>query len=349
MKIKYVSYAPSFTSDRRKIDVQGHIGTMYDNIHGKKSTFTPKNIIDTVEINNVKKVLVSSLSSLNPENSQYFQSETVSANEMRGLVGNDKVKLYPLLSCQPGISKTTADIEKLLDKGGFFGLKFHPTNTQKSIKDYFEIYSKYLSVAEKRELPCVFHSATDGFSDPVQIIRLAEEHPRLPVILYHVDLGAKPEMMSKTIDSISNSVKSGKSNIFVDISWLTDLWDNTESNKSLIRQTLEKIGVDRVLFGSDTPIAEMGDAKKYRQFSDFVENIVKETFGADVADKVFYQNAENLFFNKAGNIVETQVKNTSEKIFPTKGGLIFLGALTVGAIGFMFKFFHSDKSMQNNG
>ena len=39
MKIQRVSFSnPSFGSNRKKFDVQGHIGTMYDN--GQKVTYT---------------------------------------------------------------------------------------------------------------------------------------------------------------------------------------------------------------------------------------------------------------------------------------------------------------------
>lgn len=349
MKIQSVS--PSFTSNRRKIDVQGHVGNMYDSVHNTNSAFSAQNIIDTVEINGVKKVLVSSVSGLNPKESQFYQSETDCAKEIAQLKGNEKVAMYPLISCQPGITSDTSVIESLVDNGEFYGMKFHPSITKKSVKDNFEIYSKYLDVAEKKGLPCVFHSVTDGFSNPAEIIKLAEQHPKLPVVLYHIDLAAGFEQMSKTIDEISNSVKAGKSNLFVDISWLTGLWDNAETNKNIIKQTLEKIGAGRVLFGSDTPIAEMGDRKKYEQFTDFVENIVKETCGEETVDKVFYQNAEDLFFNKKWleKPVQEQVKKASEKIFPSKGMLIFGGAVVLGACAFMVKTFHSDKNTQNNG
>lgn len=297
-------YNPSFGSSRPKFDVQAHVGVMFDNLHNCKQNYNAQNIIDTVEGNNVKKVLVSSLSGLNPLGSDLFHSETDSAKEMEHLVGNDKVKLYPLLSCHPGISKDVNAISEFAKSGKFYGLKFHPTNTQQSVRDNFDTYSKYLSLADKEGLPCVFHSITDGKSDPVEIIRLAENHPKLPVILYHIDLMANPEQMGKTIDNISNSVKAGKSNLFIDISWLTGLFDNAEQNKNTIKQALEKLGSERILFGSDAPIGEMGDKEKYGQFSDFVEETVKEFYKdkPDVAEKaldnVFYNNAEDIFIEK---------------------------------------------------
>ena len=44
------------------------------------------------------------------------------------------------------------------------------------------MYSQYMSLALKNGLACVFHSVTDGKSDPEQIIKLAEKYPKLPVV-----------------------------------------------------------------------------------------------------------------------------------------------------------------------
>lgn len=355
MKIQSIQ-SPSFGNNRQKFDVQGHVGSMFDNLHNCKQNYNSQNIIDTVESNNVRKILVSSLSGLNPQDSDAFQSELNSAKEMEIITGNGNVKIYPLISCQPGISKDISVVEKLIGGGKFYGMKFHPSNTQKSVKDNFEAYSKYLSLAEEKGLPCVFHSITDGKSDPADIIRLAEKHPKLPVVLYHIDLMASPEQMSKTIDNISSSVKSAKSNIFVDISWLTGLFDNSEQNKNTIKQALEKIGPERILFGSDTPIEEMGDKEKYGKFADFVEDSVKEFYKNKPEDaekalnNIFYDNAEELFINKKWY----QKPLTKEvKSSPCKKGLwIAAGAAAIGIIALTAKSLCDDakkaKAVENN-
>ena len=305
MKIQSVNfYNPSFTSDRRKFDVQGHIGSTYDGLWKRDSHYTPQNLIDTAQNNNVQKILVSTLSGLNPQGSTFYKSEQNAADEMINLKGNGKVTFYPLLSCQPGISQNTDTAKALLEKHKFYGLKFHPTMTEMPIADNFEIYSDYMTLAQNKGLPCVFHSITDGKSNPAQIIELAEKHPKLPVVLYHVDLMSAPGQMAETIDNISSSVKNGRSNLFVDISWLTDFDGKGEESKNTIRQLLEKIGADRILFGSDAPIGEMGDKDKYRQFTDFVENTVKEFYkdkpdeAENALNKIFYDNAEEVFINK---------------------------------------------------
>ena len=340
MKIQSVKlYSLSFTSDRRKFDVQGHIGSTYDNLWKKETHYTSQNVIDTVEVNNVKKVLVSTLSGLNPNGSQFFKSEQQAADEIRNLKGNDKVSLYPLLSCQPGISKNTDTVKKLIEQNQFYGLKFHPSMTEMPIKDNFEIYSNYLELADKKGLPCVFHSITDGKSDPSQIIKLAEKYPKLPVVLYHIDLMSTPEQMSKTIDEISNSVKNNKSNIFVDISWLTDFNGKGEQNKNILKQVLEKIGADRMLFGSDTPLGEMGDKEKYRKFTDFVENTVKDFYknnpdkAEKVLNKIFYDNAEEIFIDKKWYVqAAKQAKKMSSKTIALIGAGVIIAAAIIGKV-----------------
>ncbi len=360
MKIQSVQMlSPSFKGDRRKFDVQGHVGEMYDGIHNKTFNYTAQNIIDTVEINNVKKVLVSSVSGLNAEGSEKFMSELNAAQEIQRIAGNGNVKLYPLLSCQPGISKGIGVAENILKTGNFVGMKFHPTNTDKAIKDNFDAYAAYLSLAEDKAMPCVFHSVTDGKSDPVDIIRLAERHKKLPVVLYHIDLMSTPEQLMKTIDNISESVKGGKSNLYVDVSWLTGLWENAEQNKNVIKHALDKIGPERILFGSDTPIAEMGDKEKYGKFADFIEETVKEFYNGkpqeaeSALNKIFYDNAEDIFINRNWyeNPVE-QTKQTVKKSFPKKGLMLFGGAVALGVLAFAAKKLYTNakhaKEYENN-
>ncbi len=360
MKIHSIGYHNlSFTSNRCKFDIQGHIGSMHDGLHNCNSYYNVQNIIDTVEPHNVKKVLVSSVSALNPEGSDLFKSEINGAKEMALVTGNENVKIYPLISCQPGIAKDTSVLEKLLEGTKFYGMKFHPTNTKKSVKDNFEIYSKYLDLAEKKGLPCVFHSTTDGMSDPAEIIKLAEKHPKLPVILYHIDLMAQPERMKKAIDNIAESLNCKKSNVFVDISWLTPLFGKGDENKNIINYAVEKLGADRIMFGSDAPIAEMGDKAKYGEFADFVENTIKEFYKNKpeeeerVLNKIFYDNAQEVFIDKKWYkpVCENTIKKS--KLSASQKGWIAAGAaVLIGGIALVAKVISDDrkkaKASENN-
>lgn len=193
-----------------------------------------------------------------------------------------------------------------------------------------------------------FHSITDGKSDPVEIIKLAEQHPKHPIILYHIDLASQPEQMARTIDNISNSVKAGKSNLFIDISWLTNLWDNAEQNKNTIKQALKKLGADRILFGSDTPITEMGNRDNYGKFADFVEDTVKEFYtdkpkeGEKALNKIFYDNAEELFINKNWFNAKSQPSKSKALLIGVGVGIAAIAAIAL-------KCLHgADKTVENS-
>ena len=168
-----------------------------------------------------------------------------------------------------------------------------------------------------------------------------------------------PEQLMKTIDNISESVKAGKSNLFVDVSWLTGLWDNAEQNKNVIKHALDKIGPDRILFGSDTPIAEMGDKEKYGKFADFIEETVKEFYNGkpqeaeSALNKIFYDNAEGIFINKSWYEKPVQqTQQTVKKALPKKGMMILGGAVVLGLIAFAAKAINANakqtKANENN-
>ena len=115
-----------------------------------------------------------------------------------------------------------------------------------------------------------------------------------------------------------------------------------KQNKNTIKQALEKIGPERILFGSDTPIAEMGDKEKYGKFADFVEDTVKEFYKDKPEDaekalnNIFYDNAEEVFINKKWyqSSLKKEVKKASSS---KKGLLIAAGVAAAGIIAIAVK------------
>ncbi len=355
-------YSPSFQSSRTKFDAQAHVGRMYDNLLHQETNYNIDHLLNVLSDNNVKKVLVSDLSGLNASDSDKFVSEMHSSEYMDKIDGNGKVKVYPLISCQPGITESPEIIERLIINSNYVGMKFHPTNTNQPIAQNFEKYSKYMELAEKKGLACVFHSVTDGKSDPDNIIKLAEAHPKLPVVLYHVDLSASPERMSKTIDNIAESINQGKSNLYVDISWLTG-FNNKDGDKKVIIELLDKLGPKRILFGSDAPISDMGDSAKYGKFADFVEDTVKGYYNGKtkneidkILDRIFYDNTQDIFVDKlwfknlqklAGSQGKTFFERHRKSCLAGIAGAIGFVALLGKAIYDERKFNHSKKVHQS--
>lgn len=179
-----------------------------------------------------------------------------------------------------------------MNKNKFYGLKFHPSLTKFPIKNNENAYLKYFELAEKKKIPCLFHCASDGYSNPKDIIELAKKYPKLPVVLYHTDLtGDKYE----AIDKISDVIDKKEANLFIDLSWIFD--------NNLLKYAINKLGEDKIMFGTDTPIAEMG---KHQNYKDYIENITavineyfKENGQQDkipvATNKIFFDNANKLF------------------------------------------------------
>ena len=293
MKISFCANSNIFP--KQIIDIHGHIGTFFDGIHQKFSTFTPEQIVDTVTLsqgNKVKNVFISNINGLTPD-----KINEISANEEVLNVCNLKGKniLLPLASCLPKNPNGTKDIEKVLNKNKFYGLKFHPSLTKFPIQNNENAYLKYFELAQKKELPCLFHCTSDGFSNPENIISLAKKYPKLPIVLYHIDLtGDKFE----AIDKISEALDKKEANLFIDISWIFD--------NNLLKYAIDKLGIDRIMFGTDTPIAEMGKVKNYSDYIKNIASVINEYFEEKnnpqmidkAIDNIFYNNAKNLFIKQ---------------------------------------------------
>ena len=170
------------------IDIHGHIGSFFDGVHQKISTFKPEVILDTISFsdkNKVENVFISNINGLvsNKSNEIFANEEVLNICNSKG-----KNVLLPLASCIPNNPNGTKDIEKVLKKHKFYGLKFHPSLTKFPVKNNEKAYLKYFKIAQKNNMPCLFHCTSDGFSNPEDIIELAKKYPKLPIVLYHTDL-----------------------------------------------------------------------------------------------------------------------------------------------------------------
>jgi len=273
---------------------------------------------------------------------------------------------------------SAAAIRQLLNEneGKFVGLKFHPEGLPLIAND--SMYDDYLKLAEAKKLPCLFHSqvnidwkpdATGNFipnvveeisqwsnSDPQFIYELAKRHPKVPVILGHTGAGGALAH-KKAIDVLVESIENNDAKLYCDISWMdfqNDLpVENSKSLVELIQRLKEKNALDRILFGTDSALGcyggrfaeengRMVPAKEaYERTVSTVKTTIKQNFGDeadDIIQKIFYDNADELFFKKgrakdknvsfgssdAKNQNATQVVKNMNK---TRTGLLFAGAL----------------------
>lgn len=230
-------------------------------------------------------------------------------------------QLIPFVVCQPGYG-CADNIELLINAypGVIKGLKFHPACLECSAND--ASYFPYLKLAQKYNLPCLFHSEVlsdevgnlvrNGVSDPVYIYETAQRFPKVPVILGHMGLGGgKAHEAAEEV--LIESINKGNSNLYADLAWVD--WDNPE--KPHIVDIIDKLlntskgdKTERLLFGTDAPLGVFGEKalKQKDAYDNNIKNIkyaIHKNFGDD-ADKlisrIFYRNSKKLLNNSGINL-----------------------------------------------
>ena len=342
------------------IDMHAHTGSLSDTMKFGSDALDvfvkePLQNGDTVE-----KMIVSNLDSI------------VDGGRLNEIEGNNAIleicknnpKLSPLAVCQPGRTDGNPnEIRKLLSTNKFAGLKFHPLRLTLNADD--RLYDAYLELAKEKNLPCLFHSEValewgkDGScrfssninpSDPRLIYNLAKRHPTVPVILGHTGAGGDLAHQ-KAIGIIIDSIKNSDAKLYADISWM-DFAPNGSPEypkKNLIDliKKLKQLGkTDRILFGTDAPlgcygsqnpISNLPPKQAYEKTVDVIKSAIRENFddAEDLIHKIFYQNAQDLFFAPKTQKI---AKNTNKKL---AGILLLATALVTGAVIYLHSKMHA--------
>jgi len=334
---------------------------MYDNNHFDSFFKSPLevNVNGVKQQDNVEKVIVSNLDCLIRNGMK---------NELEGnkalLDFCAKNPLYnPLAVCQP--SKTggnAANINKLLreNPNKFVGLKFHPRDFNLPADN--KAYRAYMRLAERFKLPCVFHSdvnldqsgkVIDDISSPQRIYTAAREFPDIPVVMAHMGAGRAPMAHDEAIDVLEQSLKNKDAKLYVDLSWVDWGEDGLSNSKQpsvvkLLKMLQEYNATDRVLFGTDAPLGCYGEKlagglspkQAYEKTVGDLKTVIKENFAKDadeLINKVFYKNAEALFFKKEwlNSAEDLQHAPSISKI-----ALIAVGAIAgLSAVSYVFNRF----------
>lgn len=124
-----------------------------------------------------------------------------------------------------------AEAERMIDKHGARGLKFHPWIQGQSVSQ--PTMDALAELAAARDVPLYFHDGTPAYSMPSQMAGIARRHPRTKVVLGHCGL---LELWREALDALR----------------LPNVWGclcgpHTEA----IRQFLNRADRSRLMWGSD--------------------------------------------------------------------------------------------------
>lgn len=179
-------------------------------------------------------------------------------------------RLIGLYTIHPWFPPQAEDFVNAVRKQGFRGLYMDPIRQGFSLGERAVFYP-WLELAEKLEVPLMCMSAAEVFSSPVFFAQMAENFPRLNIIM---------ERMGLQYDNASAvQIVKKYSNVYTETSASMDF--------NAIR-TIKAAGAHKVLLGSGTPHAGVFELEIKK-----VINATKDIPGGQ--EQVLYKNALKLF------------------------------------------------------
>lgn len=180
-------------------------------------------------------------------------TDTAMTNEYIAKCAKQNGALFPLMVAGGGRIEPEI-LEERLDAGGFLGYKVYLNwigNDYQNIKveDMLTRFEKEL--ADSRRLVVLLHVPSSGrLADPeIQqgVINLAKECPNASVVLAHCGRCYHPLEIFKAAPSMEVMAKLG--NVYMDTAMVME--------PAVIETAIKTMGHDKLLFGTDLPIAAM--------------------------------------------------------------------------------------------
>jgi len=178
---------------------------------------------------------------------------------------------YGLVWANPRTPGFLEEAVELLDHPKFLGVKMHP------LLDAFHpndpAVHPLVEELVRRDMPALIHCGHPIFSLPWSIEELAVEFPAAKIILGHMGHG--------NIVYINGSIDVARRNpnVYLETSGMP--------MHTKIAEAVDRVGPDRVLFGSDAPFHEIGVEVRKVQVSGLAPDLVA---------RVLEKNSRKLFF-----------------------------------------------------
>lgn len=165
--------------------------------------------------------------------------------------------------------KALDEVKRAVTDWGFRGIKLHPLFHAFIPSD--EIVLPIIELARHFAIPVFFHTGHPPFSLPWQIGEVAEIYPDVPIIMGHMGHGHGCY--------IHGTIKTAKKypNLYLETSGMP--------MHTKIREAVEQVGSDRVMYGSDTP---------FHHHSVEMQRVRVSGLDEENLRRVFYDNAAKL-------------------------------------------------------
>jgi predicted TIM-barrel fold metal-dependent hydrolase len=188
--------------------------------------------------------------------------------------------VYGLVWANPRMPDAASETARLLDEPGsrFRGVKLHPLLDGYHPDD--PAVHPIIELLIERQLPALIHCGHPIFTLPWSIEELIRRYPEARIILGHMGHG-NIIYINAAID-----VAARNPNVYLETSGMP--------MHSKIREAVERVGPDRVLYGSDTP---------FHHPSVELAKVRVSGLSAEMTDRVLGENGRALFFGEEAPMV----------------------------------------------
>ncbi|MBI3076700.1 MAG: amidohydrolase family protein [Deltaproteobacteria bacterium] len=190
-------------------------------------------------------------------------------DRIAALAARHPKRIFGLASVNPHQAPDTyeREVRRCVEELGFVGVKLHTLGH--AVSPLAADAQKVFEAARALHIPVMIHTGIGvPFAAPALAILRAREYAEVPVVLAHAGYAIY------TLDAYVAARECP--NIFLEPSW---------SNARQIRFCLDKLGPDRVMFGSDLPVNTLVEVAKIRAME--LDKAQEEGFTAGTALTVF--------------------------------------------------------------
>jgi len=191
--------------------------------------------------------------------------------------------LVPFINLDPLMDESTMTAE-LLDKvnnHGARGIKLHPGSQQFFPSDH-RLWPAY-ETAQRLRLPVIFHAGifpaiSVQYAQPKNFIEVLESFPNLTLVMAHLGMGF--------LNEVTSMAKTYSNLVFDCAAIISITATEGEFSDSQISGLIKKVGVDRVMFGSDFPWYDPAEA---------VARLLRLDFGEQEKRMLLAENAVRIY------------------------------------------------------
>ena len=259
------------------IDVHGHYGQyLGDSGNQLADRFYSGDAADVVRratAVNIVLTIVSPLSALKPR----YHADSVAANVEAAKIVAETLGLKQYVVVDPKRPETYVQAEQMLAQPQCVGIKIHPEEHGYPIREHAAAIFEFAA----RQRAVVLTHSSEKLSQAADFIPWANEFPEVRLILAHIGCGWDGDLTHQ----VRAIQQSRHGNVFADTSSARSI------TPGLIEWAVSEVGVDRVLFGTDTPLYHTAMQRA---------RIVHADLSDDAKRKILRENAFGLFGTKLG-------------------------------------------------